>query len=55
MKNRIRRRIEESAQHDARQAKPQPIGEVLAELLNQYQRQYPDLKVTLVETAASAV
>ncbi len=31
------------------------LGEVLAELLAQYQARYPDLKVVLVETPARAV
>ena len=32
---------------------PQPIGEVLAELLTQYQVRYPEIHVTVVETAAA--
>ena len=32
---------------------PQPIGEVLAELLAQYQVRYPEAQVTVVETAAA--
>jgi len=34
---------------------PQAIGEILAELLAQYQRRFPDLKIAVVETSASAV
>ena len=55
MKNRIRRRAKECAEQLPHNGKPQPIGEVLAELLNQYQRRYPHVKIAIVETSASAV
>jgi hypothetical protein len=32
---------------------PQPIGEVLAELLAQYQVRYPEARLSVVETAAA--
>lgn len=31
---------------------PQPIGEVLAELLAQYQARFPNVKISVVETPA---
>jgi hypothetical protein len=34
---------------------PQPIGEILAELLNQYQARFPEVRITVVETPATAV
>jgi hypothetical protein len=55
MKNRIRGRAENHAEQPPRPVEPQPIGAILAELLNQYQRQYPDAKIAIVETSASAV
>jgi hypothetical protein len=33
----------------------QPIGEILEELLAQYQAKFPDIQITLVETAATPV
>jgi DNA-binding transcriptional LysR family regulator len=32
---------------------PQPIGEILAELLAQYQRRFPEVNLILVETPAA--
>jgi hypothetical protein len=34
---------------------PQPIGEVLAELLAQYQVRFPGINIVVVQTAATAV
>ena len=38
-----------------RDGKPQPVGEILEELLAQYAQRFPDLQITVVETAATAV
>jgi hypothetical protein len=38
-----------------RDGEPQPVGEILEELLAQYERRFPDLHITVVETAATAV
>jgi hypothetical protein len=34
---------------------PQPAGEILEELLAQYEVQFPDIHITVLETAATAV
>jgi hypothetical protein len=39
--------------HEREGRGPQPIGEVLAELLTQYQVRYPEIHVTVVETAVA--
>lgn len=49
MENRIRIVPEE-----CRGNGPQPIGEILAELLAQYQTRFPEARVTVVETPAAA-
>jgi hypothetical protein len=38
-------------QHD----EPQPVGEILEELLAQYEARFPGIHVSVVETAATAV
>ena len=41
---------------DARgDGEPQPVGEILEELLAQYEAKFPDVQITIVETAATAV
>jgi hypothetical protein len=39
---------------DERRGEPQPIGEVLAELLACYQQRFPGARIALVETPAAA-
>jgi hypothetical protein len=39
---------------DKRNHEPALIGRILDELLAQYERQFPNLHITLVETAATA-
>jgi len=48
MENRIR-----PVPMDRRDDGPHPIGEVLAELLAQYQIRFPDVEIAVVETAAA--
>ncbi len=36
-----------------RGGEPQPIGEILAELLAQYQARFPEVQVSVVETAVA--
>ena len=38
-----------------RDGEPQPVGEILEELLARYERRFPDVQITVVETAATAV
>jgi hypothetical protein len=40
---------------DQRDGEPQPVGEILEELLAQYEAKFPGIHVTVVETAATAV
>jgi hypothetical protein len=40
---------------DRRYRGVQPIGEILEELLAQYQTEFPELNITVVETAATPV
>ncbi len=41
--------------NDERDREPQPLGEILEELLAQYETKFPGLYITIVETAATAV
>jgi hypothetical protein len=52
MQNRITDIIEIQ---DGRHEEPQPLGEILEELLAQYERRFPGIHVTVVETTATAV
>lgn len=52
MQNRISDIME---RRERRDDEPQPVGRILEELLTQYARQFPDLHITVVETAATAV
>ena len=38
-----------------RNGEPQPVGEILEELLAQYERRFPDIHISVVETATTAV
>ena len=40
---------------DERDGEPQPVGEILEELLAQYEAKFPGINITVVETAATAV
>jgi hypothetical protein len=40
---------------DERDNEPQPVGEILEELLTQYEAKYPGVRISIVETAATAV
>jgi hypothetical protein len=40
---------------DKREDEPQPIGEILEQLLAQYEAKYPNTCITVVETAATAI
>ena len=40
---------------DERDGEPQPVGEILEELLAQYEAKFPGIHVTVMETAATAV
>jgi hypothetical protein len=51
MKNRISTVDDDFEERANRE--PQPIGEVLAELLAQYQVRYPEARLSIVETAAA--
>jgi hypothetical protein len=37
------------------EAEPQPVGEILEELLAQYQQRFPNVQITVVGTAATHV
>jgi hypothetical protein len=50
MQNRI---TEITERLDVQNDEPQPLGEILEELLAQYQRRYPDIRITVVETATA--
>lgn len=54
MKNRISTRQEDSGQRDQHRDGPQPIGEILAELLARYQVRFPEAKIAVVETPVTA-
>jgi hypothetical protein len=50
----MQNRITEIAERlDTQNDEPQPLGEILEELLAQYQRRYPDIHITVVETATA--
>jgi hypothetical protein len=40
---------------DGRNEEPQPVGEIQEELLAQYERRFPDVRITIVEATATAV
>ena len=53
MNNRITDLIEDSP--ETRENEPQPIGEILQELLAQYERRFPGVRIAVVETPANAI
>ena len=54
MQNRIGKTQDEGREREGHQG-PQPIGEILAELLVQYQTRYPEIRLAVVQTPAVAV
>jgi hypothetical protein len=40
---------------DKRDGEPQPLGEILEELLAQYEARFANIHITIVETAATAL
>ena len=54
MENRISQYENEDREHEDRRG-PQPIGVVLAELLAQYQVRFPEVRIAVVETTATAI
>jgi hypothetical protein len=38
-----------------RDSEPQPVGKILEELLAQYETRFPGVRISIVETAATAV
>ena len=40
---------------DKRDGEPYPVGEILEELLAQYETKFPNIHITVVETTATAV
>ena len=40
---------------DERDGEPRPVGEILEELLAQYEARFPNIHITVVETTATAV
>jgi hypothetical protein len=52
MENRISVFEEDFDRREDRESEPQPIGEILAELLAQYQAKFPEVQFCVVETAA---
>jgi hypothetical protein len=52
MQNRI---TDFAERRGSRNDEPQPVGEILEELLAQYERRFPDIHITIVQTTATAV
>ena len=52
MQNRI---SDTTERRDRRDDEPQLVGELLEELLAQYERRFPDIHITVMETTATAV
>ena len=52
MQNRI---SDTTERRDRQEDEPQPVGDILEELLAQYERRFPNLHITVVEMAATAV
>lgn len=56
MNNRIADLIDDPPQAgEQRPQEPQPIGEILKDLLAQYERRFPGIGVAVVETPATAI
>jgi hypothetical protein len=56
MNNRISTQFEDLPETGEQpNSEPQPIGEILQELLAQYERRFPGVAVAIVETPATAI
>jgi len=56
MENRISQYEKEAREReDRRHGEPQPIAAILAELLAQYQTRFPEIRIAVVETTATAI
>ena len=55
MENRISQYENEVRRSDNHRGDPQPIAAILAELLAQYQTRFPDAKIIVMETTATAI
>jgi hypothetical protein len=55
MTNRISTLQDDFGGREERGNGPQPIGEVLEQLLTQYEVRFPSINIVVVETAATAV
>ena len=51
----MQNRISDTTERQDRREEPQPVGVILEELLGQYERRFPDIHITVVETTATAV
>jgi hypothetical protein len=56
MENRITTRLEEMSEtQNRRSGDAHPIGEILEELLAQYQARFPGIRIAVVETPVNAL
>jgi len=56
MNNRISTFLEDSPEtRNERNDEPHPIGEVVEELLAEYERRFPSVRITVVETAVTVL
>jgi hypothetical protein len=56
MEDAMRNRISDIGEkRDTRIDKPRPVGEILLELLAQFERRFPGIQITVVKTNATAV
>jgi hypothetical protein len=56
MNNRIADLLDAPPQgEEQRPQEPQPIGEILKELLAQYERRFPGVRIAVVETPVTAI
>jgi hypothetical protein len=51
----MQNRISDSTERQERQDEPQPIGDILEELLAQYEARFGNVHISVVETTATAV
>ena len=52
MKNRI---SDTTERRDGLEDEPRPVGVILEELLARYERRFPDFRIAVMETTATAV
>ncbi len=56
MNNRITQPVDEPREIEGEDHRgPQPIGEILQDLLAQYERRFPGVRIAVVETPANAI